>query len=95
MTQKKYNNIFRSKLKWVEQGERNTKFFLDTEKRSYYQKHITKLISEDQSEITDPVDILEDEMQYYKKLYSSERKLDTGIYDQFLKNINIPKLKCP
>ena len=84
--------IFRSKLKWVEQGERNTKFFFDTEKRNYNQKHITKLISEDQSEITDPVDILEEERQYYKKLYSSERKLDTGIYDQFLKNINIPKL---
>ena len=76
--------IFRSKIKCVEQGERNTKYFLQTEKRNYNQKHITKLISENQIEISNPQDILEEERHYYKNRYSSKLKPDESIYNQFL-----------
>jgi exonuclease III len=47
-----YNNeksngiLMRSKVDWAEMGERNTKFFLNLEKRNYKNKCITKLINE-------------------------------------------------
>ena len=36
--------IIRSKAKWVEEGEKNTKYFLNLEKRNYEKKCIRKLI---------------------------------------------------
>ena len=41
--------ILRSKAKWVEEGE---KFFLNLEKRNYNNKYIKKLISGDNTELT-------------------------------------------
>ena len=35
----------RSKADWTEHGERNSKFFLNLEKRNYQTKCITKLIN--------------------------------------------------
>ena len=42
----------RSKAKWVEEGEKNTKYFLNLEKRNYNSACIKKLITEDGTEIT-------------------------------------------
>jgi hypothetical protein len=59
-----YNNVkassaqLRSKSDWVEQGERNTKFFLNLEKRNYRMKCITKLTTEEDKEISEPETIL-------------------------------------
>ena len=36
--------IMRSKAKWTEEGEKNTSYFLNLEKRNYETKHIQKLI---------------------------------------------------
>jgi hypothetical protein len=38
--------LLRSKINWAEFGERNSKFFLNLEKRNYNMKCITKLIDE-------------------------------------------------
>ena len=35
--------MFRSKAKWVEQGEKPTKDFFNLEKRNYKKKNITQL----------------------------------------------------
>ena len=54
-----YNNekakgvLIRAKVDWAEHGERNTKFFLNLEKRNYDMKCITKLIDENEEEISD------------------------------------------
>ena len=60
----------RSKTDWVELGERNTKFFLNLEKRNYQMKCITKLITEDSKEINKQDEILKYEEDFYKNLYS-------------------------
>jgi hypothetical protein len=61
----------RSKVSWVEYGERNSAFFLNLEKRNYKQKCITKLIDEQtKEEVTKPDDILKYEELFYKSLYS-------------------------
>ena len=50
--------MLRSKAQWAELGERNTKYFLNLEKRNYKNKCITKLIKENNKEIIDKQEIL-------------------------------------
>ena len=60
--------ILRSKTKWSEEGEKNTKYFLNLEKRNYNKKTIKKLIGANGDEITDPKKISKnnvDTMQIY------------------------------
>jgi hypothetical protein len=76
-----YNNektngaMLRSKVDWAEHGEKNTKFFLNLEKRNYKMKCITKLITQNEIEITKSDKILEYEKEFYEHLYT-EQKID-------------------
>ena len=45
--------MFRSKAKWVEQGEKPTKYFFNLEKRNYEKKIITQLKISDGKIISD------------------------------------------
>ena len=85
----------RSKSKWVEEGEKNSKYFLNLEKRNYNIKHIKKLICNTGVVLTNPKAIIEEEKNYYKKLYSSniENNLNLSSTElRFLDNPKIPKL---
>ena len=87
-------SILRSKSQWVEDGEQNSKFFLNLEKRNYSIKHIKKLI-QGTNIITDPVAILKEQKRYYDTLYSSKQHHFENfieIEDYFLRNTAIPKL---
>jgi hypothetical protein len=65
--------LIRSKVNWAEYGEKNTKFFLNLEKRNHDMKCITKLVNEKEEEINNPDKILEYEENFYKKLYSNNK----------------------
>ena len=57
--------IIRSRARWHEHGEKNSKYFLNLEKRNHVRKHIRKLrlsgvIS------TDPFEILDAERTFYE-----------------------------
>ena len=68
--------ILRSKSRWYNEGEKNTKYFLNLEKRHCKQATITQLkVSEDDSISTDKEILLEGE-NFYKNLYTS--KVDTN-----------------
>ena len=68
--------ILRSKSRWYNEGEKNTKYFLNLEKRHCKQATITQLkVSEDDFISTDKEILLECE-NFYKNLYTS--KLDTN-----------------
>ena len=97
-----YNNvkangaITRSRADWAEYGEKNSKYFLNLEKRNYKMKCITKLIKNETEEITDPDAILEYEESFYKTLYSvptnnmsEEEKLNAA---KTFQDDNLPKL---
>jgi hypothetical protein len=98
-----YNNekangvILRSKADWAEFGEKNSKFFLNLEKRNHNMKCITKLIKEDNKEITNSEEILKYEEEFYKNLYSEPPKNNLTIEqqqkntDSFINN-TLPKL---
>ena len=64
--------ILRSKAKWVEEGEKNTKYFLNLEKRNYNSKCIKTLINKEGKEITDMGKILEEQKMFYEHLYTSK-----------------------
>ena len=91
--------IFRAKLQWVEQGEKNTKYFLNLEKQNYNLKYIKKLITNETTAFIKPNEILEEERQFYRNLYSTRlpdnQELDQGSPNLLTgngQNDNIPKL---
>ena len=62
--------VFRSKCRWIEMGERPTKYFFDLEKRNYIKKAITELQMEDETIIKNETQILDAiENYYYDNLY--------------------------
>ena len=69
--EKTNGSIIRSKAAWAEFGERNSKFFLNLEKRNHNKKCITKLINETNDEITEANEILKYEESFYKTLYTA------------------------
>ena len=60
--------MIRSKARWCEQGERNTRYFLNLERRNHLNKYITELKTENLT-LYNPTEILNEEYRYYKNLY--------------------------
>jgi hypothetical protein len=88
-------SIFRSKIKWSEDGERNTKFFLSLEKRNYTNKCITQIQSNDKT-FTKQKDILNEGKQYFNNLYKETLNENSFSYknsvDSFLQDNNLKSL---
>lgn len=64
--------IVRSRARWHEDGEKNSKYFLNFEKRNHIRKHVRKL--QLIGVITsDPFEILQAEKEFYESLYKSRR----------------------
>ena len=86
--------MIRSKAKWVEYGERNSKYFLNLEKRNCNAKYIKKIINSDGTEICNPNQIIDEQVNFYSDPYKSKSKKDTYIQvdeiETFLTNKSIP-----
>ena len=83
--------IIRSRIRWHEKGEKNTKYFLNLEKRQTSKTFISKLKSQDGHEITDSNEILNCQKLFYKNLYTAVPRSD--LYDKlFFENPTLPKL---
>ena len=63
--------MLRSKARWIEHGEKNTKYFFNLERQNYNKKVITKLKRNDGTELNSQRDILKEEESFYRNLYSS------------------------
>ncbi|KAL9961456.1 hypothetical protein ACROYT_G030398 [Oculina patagonica] len=84
--------IIRSRARWHEHGEKNTKYFLNLEKRNNIKKHIRKLFVSG-SISTDPFEILNAEKCFYRKLYSKQKvNLNGDEANFFFQNPNLKRL---
>ena len=86
--------MLRSKAKFIEEGEKNSKYFLNMEKRNYNNKHMKSIINSDGSIINNPKKILEEQANFFQKLYTRVIRPDDEIkhlHREFLENNQIPK----
>ena len=67
--------MLRAKSIWVEQGEKNTKYFLGLEKHKSKAKCMTKIAENDKT-TTDPDRILELQHDFYAKLYKKDPEIE-------------------
>ena len=80
--------ILRSKVKWYNEGEKNTKYFHNLEKRHFNSKTIRYLQSANGKKISTDVEILDEAKNYYEHLYTST-KVDVNDYDHlFFPEVN-------
>ena len=71
----------RSRIKWVEEGEKNTKFFLGLEKARQTRKTITALRDKEGVIHTHPTEILNIEKEFYEEIYKSSNPDKNSIKD--------------
>ena len=84
--------ILRSKCRWVERGERPTKYFFNLEKRNYNRKTISELRIEGETTTNNESQILEAIEKYYNELYTSAYNPQENDVDEFIEYLKIPKL---
>ena len=65
-------SMIRSRAKWNLQGEKNSKYFCNLEKRHYTDKLIPKVITEVGRELVDQKAILREQSKFYKNLYRTK-----------------------
>ena len=71
--EKKIEGVFlRSHANWQENGEKCSEFFCKLEKKNFIKKTITELIDEKGKHISDQSRVLQEEMNFFKTLYSSK-----------------------
>ena len=66
--------LIRSKARWVEDGEKCTKYFMQLENNNYKTKFIKSVVVDD-IVIKDPQQILNEEKKFYENLYKSNDRL--------------------
>ena len=94
MRQKTKGAIIRSKARWQEKGEHNTRYFLNLEKRNHLRKTVTKLKVGDDKYTTDQFEILEEEKTFYESLYKSQNTNEHDLSGStFFASGNIAPLK--
>jgi exonuclease III len=76
--------IFRSKLKWYEDGEKNSKFFLNLEKKNYQNKLISQL--EINNTLNNSQEAIAEELTaFYKTLYTEKLNKHEKTYKESCK----------
>ena len=63
-------SLIRSRVKWIEYGEKPSRYFCHLESRNYTSKIIPKIIDDNDEEITDQREILSEVERFYRCLYS-------------------------
>ena len=80
--------MFRSKAKWYEEGERNTKYFFALEKAKYNAKTCFSIIDEQGSEHSNPSDILQLQKLFYEDLYQEDKEVSFNMENKY--GITVP-----
>ena len=70
--QKGKEAIFRSKVKWLEQGEKPTKYFFNLEKTNYEKKLLREVKLENGDRVSQPKQIEKELEKFYSNMYTSK-----------------------
>ena len=87
--------MFRSKMKWIEQGEKPTKYFFDLEKPNYEKKLVREVKLENEEIISNPAQVNKEIEAFYRNMYTARinDKMDSQQkFNEFIENLNIPQL---
>ena len=85
--------MIRSRVQWIDEGEKPTKFFCSLENNNYTNKTIKQLLKSDNSILTDQKEILEEIKSFYQNLFEnkddelSEINLENTFADYDIKKI--------
>ena len=85
--------FIRSRRKWLEEGEKSTRYFLQLEKRNGIKKEID-CIEKSGKKFVKQEKILFEIYNYYKDLYSTKGNTEKEEYiDNFVRNVQLTTLK--
>lgn len=79
-------SLVRAKAKWVEEGEKPSKYFCNLENRNFVSKRMTSLINNEGREITQQSEIKTEVNNFYKNLYTSKEHL--------IEDVNLEEKLC-
>ena len=71
--------MFRSKVKWYEEGEKSSKYFFSLEKARYNAKTCYKMIDDSGKEIDAPKEILNQQRTFYQQLYNQDEDVNFSV----------------
>ena len=75
--------MFRSKCRWLEKGERPTKYFFNLEKRNHNKKTVTELKTDRDTTIMDEKQIQDEIESYYNNLYTTDIIFSHTAYSEY------------
>ena len=83
-------SIFRSRARWYREGEKNSRYYFNLEKRNYNQKVMTRIYNNDRKLLSKQKDILQEQHRFYKELYTA----DTSISFQLTNDSDLKIMQC-
>ena len=86
------HSLIRFRSRWMEEGEKSSKYFCILEKRTCEKKTVNRLINENGEVTSNQSEVMKEIHSYFQRLYSSNHQVDSNDFDSFLRNLNIPKL---
>ena len=84
--------LIRSRARWIEDGEKASKYFCNLENRNFVSKRMTSVINDKGDEITEGEQIRAEVFDFYKLLYSSKEHIIENVDLDILLDENTPKL---
>jgi hypothetical protein len=82
----------RSKEKWIQEGEKNTKFFLGLEKSRANCKLFPNIELDNSDIVFEQFDILKAQRDYYKNIYDRRHTHEQEMTDMFVQGCDVPKI---
>ena len=89
---KLHGSLIRSKARWIEHGEKPSKYFCNLENRNFVSKRMTSLINEKGEELNDQLSIKNEVFSFYNNLYSSREHVIESINLNEKLDFSTPKL---
>lgn len=82
----------RSKVNWIEHGEKSSRFFLSLEKVRGVANTISSLVTRDGSTTFDQTEIGKELLAYYETLYQEDSTIDDSLFNNFMDGVPVPVL---